>query len=196
MRMPPPPILHVDDISLRLATEADAELIVRYYRQNRRHLTPWEPARPSGFFDETFWRLQIRRNTDDYDRGAAVRFFGFRDSIPEVAGYVSLTNITRGAAHFCFLGYSLAHREQGRGLMTALVGRTIEFAFEDLNLHRVMANYMPRNERSARLLERLGFEREGMASKYLLINGNWEDHVMTSLINPNWKPEGSSRKAE
>ncbi len=188
MRMPPPPELHVDDIAIRLATESDAPAIVRYYRENRHHLAPWEPVRPAGFYREGFWRVQLHRNQEDYDRATAIRFFAVRESVPEVVGYVSLTNITRGAAHFCFLGYSLAEQEQGKGLMTAILRKVVGFAFSDLNLHRIMANYMPRNERSERLLERLGFVREGVARHYLLINGRWEDHVMTSLTNPDWKP--------
>jgi ribosomal-protein-alanine N-acetyltransferase len=47
-----------------------------------------------------------------------------------------------------------------------------------------MANYMPRNARSGDLLARLGFTVEGKASQYLQINGVWEDHVLTSRINP------------
>ena len=47
-----------------------------------------------------------------------------------------------------------------------------------------MANYIPRNQRSETLLDNLGFAKEGVAIKYLLINGKWEDHVLTSLLNP------------
>jgi ribosomal-protein-alanine N-acetyltransferase len=61
--------------------------------------------------------------------------------------------------------------------------------FEQQKLHRIMANYMPSNKRSARLLQKLGFVIEGHAKKYLLINGQWEDHVLTSLTNENWLPE-------
>jgi len=46
-----------------------------------------------------------------------------------------------------------------------------------------MAGYLPHNERSGKLLDRLGFEKEGLARKYLKINGRWEDHLLTSLIN-------------
>jgi ribosomal-protein-alanine N-acetyltransferase len=45
-----------------------------------------------------------------------------------------------------------------------------------------MANYMPRNDRSGRLLGRLGFEKEGYAKRYLKIEGLWEDHVLTAKI--------------
>ena len=63
----------------------------------------------------------------------------------------------------------------------------IHYAFEELNLHRIMASYIPHNQRSANVLKRLGFEIEGTAREYLFINGKWQDHVMTSLINPQWR---------
>ncbi len=72
--------------------------------------------------------------------------------------------------------------------MTEAVRVAIQYVFEELNLHRVMANYMPHNQRSGNLLKRLGFVVEGYARDYLFINGGWEDHIQTSLINRNWKP--------
>lgn len=188
-RMPPPPTLRTGDLEIRLAEEVDADDVAAYYVANRAHLTPWEPTRPAGFYTVGFWRLQAHRNHEDYNRGSAVRFFIFHRREPGVVGYISFTNITRGAAHFCFLGYSLAEKRQGQGIMTRAIGEAVRWAFADLNLHRVMANHMPRNTRSAKLLARLGFEREGFAKEYLLINGRWEDHVMTALVNPNWQPE-------
>ena len=54
--------------------------------------------------------------------------------------------------------------------------------FDELGLNRVMAGYLPHNERSATLLLRLGFEKEGYARRYLKINGKWEDHILTALV--------------
>ncbi len=59
----------------------------------------------------------------------------------------------------------------------------LAWAFGELGLHRVMANYLPRNERNARLLDRLGFEREGYAGHYLQIARQWKDHVLTAKIH-------------
>ena len=67
--------------------------------------------------------------------------------------------------------------------MKQIVTHVIEFAFQELNLHRITATHMPANQRSAGLLKELGFEKEGYAKEYLLINGEWEDHVLNSLIN-------------
>lgn len=66
----------------------------------------------------------------------------------------------------------------------------IAYVFNELRLHRVMAGYMPRNLRSARVLGRLGFVIEGYARDYLLVDGRWEDHVLTALVNPQWKADG------
>jgi ribosomal-protein-alanine N-acetyltransferase len=60
----------------------------------------------------------------------------------------------------------------------------IAYAFDELGFHRVMANYMPVNERSGRLLRRLGFVVEGYARDFLLIDGQWRDHVLTALTAP------------
>ncbi len=54
-------------------------------------------------------------------------------------------------------------------------------------MHRIAASYMPHNKRSEAVLKHMGFEREGFAKDYLLINGKWEDHILTALHNPNWK---------
>lgn len=74
-------------------------------------------------------------------------------------------------------------RFEGKGYMSEAIRAVIRYAFEERKLHRIMANYMPGNERSARLLERLNFEREGVAREYLYIRDRWEDHVLTALTN-------------
>jgi ribosomal-protein-alanine N-acetyltransferase len=85
------------------------------------------------------------------------------------------------------LGYSLAAVEQGKGYMTEALKVAINFVFTELNLHRIMAAYIPHNQRSGLLLKRLGFGVEGYARDYLMINDQWQDHILTSLINPNWR---------
>ena len=69
--------------------------------------------------------------------------------------------------------------------MMEILKATTGYMFEVIGLHRIMANYMPENKRSAAVLHRLGFEREGLAKSYLKINGQWRDHVLTSKLNPN-----------
>ena len=88
----------------------------------------------------------------------------------------------RGTFQSCQLGYAIAKRYEGQGLMEEALRRTNDFIFSDIGLHRIMAAYLPHNKRSGSLLSKLGFKEEGFAEKYLKINGVWEDHVLTSKI--------------
>ena len=68
--------------------------------------------------------------------------------------------------------------------MTLALTTALDYMLVELNLHRIMAAYIPTNARSEKLLLSLGFEKEGYAKSYLKIAGRWQDHVLTSLINP------------
>jgi ribosomal-protein-alanine N-acetyltransferase len=102
---------------------------------------------------------------------------------------VGISNIVRGAFQAAYLGYHMAEKSQGKGYMSEALREVIDFAFTALNLHRLMANYRPENLASGRVLEKLNFVKEGLAKNYLLVNGQWSDHILTSLTNPHWKPD-------
>lgn len=104
----------------------------------------------------------------------------------ELIGMVNYSNFIRGAFQSCFMGYKISENMQGKGLITEAIKASINFVFGELNLHRISANYMPRNNASARVLEKCEFTKEGIAADYLYINGKWEQHILTSLINKNW----------
>jgi ribosomal-protein-alanine N-acetyltransferase len=124
----------------------------------------------------------------EFENGSAVHFIGTDDTQSHVIGTCSLSNIVRGVFMACHIGYSCAERYEGQGFMKKIVRHAIGYSFNELRLHRIMANYMPVNNRSAGLLKNLGFQHEGLAKEYLLINGKWEDHVLTSLLYPNRFP--------
>jgi ribosomal-protein-alanine N-acetyltransferase len=70
----------------------------------------------------------------------------------------------------------------GKGLMSESIKLIKEFIFDELNLHRVEAACLPRNERSLKTLEKNNFCIEGLVRQYLKINGKWEDHLLLSCI--------------
>ena len=84
------------------------------------------------------------------------------------------------------MGYSLAEEVQGHGYMLEAVRGAVGYAFQELRLHRVSASYMPHNRRSAAVLRHAGFTIEGYARDYIRIEGRWEDHIMTAIVNPDW----------
>lgn len=180
-------VIETERLSLGLAEAGDADAIVAFYTANRAHLQPWSPAWPPGFFTTAFWREQAKVSDSDFKAQVGVRTFIRLGGRGEVIGNMALTQIHRGPANHCVMGYSLAEVAQGHGYMLEAVRGAVRYAFDKLRLHRVMANYMPTNVRSAAVLRRAGFTVEGYARDYLLINGRWEDHILTGIVNPEWR---------
>lgn len=156
--------------------------LLEYQLDNRIHLQPWEPLRRSDFFTLDALTARARAMADSMAAGDALHWLLLEGDT--VIGECNFTNIVRGPFLACHLGYSIDHRRQGKGLMREALVVSIDYVFERIGLHRIMASYRPENTRSERLLASLGFEREGFARAYLKINGAWADHVLTALINP------------
>lgn len=181
--------LHTERTLLRLATPADAVELLTFHRRNREHLAPSSPRQPDDFLTEAYWRRQITQAQADFAAGRSLRLLlCLRGEPRRIIGSVNLNNITRGAAQYADLGYAIDAEHQGQGLVTEAVQAVIAYAFGPLNLHRVRACYLPANERSGAVLRRLGFVIEGYARDYLLIDGRWQDQVLTGLINPDLRP--------
>ncbi len=185
------PRLRTPRLLLTLPAPERAPAMAAYFLRNSEHFAPWDPPRPPGFFTDGFWRRKLAVNREELAAGLSARFF-VHDRDDEVVGMVNFTNIARGPFQGCNLGYGLDQARQGRGLMTEALRRALAWAFEDLGLHRVEANYVPTNERSGAVLRRLGFVVEGYARDYLFIDGRWRDHVRTALTNPNPQPPPGS----
>jgi ribosomal-protein-alanine N-acetyltransferase len=153
-----------------------------YYLRNHARFIPWHPQVSTDHHSESTWKRRLQEREIDFREGRAAHFISLEND--RVVGTCSLTNILYSPAFSCNLGYSIDSKYEGTGAMKRIVKHVIAFGFENLSLNRICANYMPVNERSAHLLEKLGFEQEGFAKRYLYINGRWEDHILTSLLNP------------
>lgn len=179
--------LETPRLRVRLAGKADVPAVLDFYLTNQERLRPFDPERPDYFYTEQFWMRQVERNTEDFASGRALRFFLFPTDAPErVIGNIGFFNFVRGIAEHCTTGYSIDGEYEGRGLMREAMQSALDFVFHSLNFHRIEASYMPHNRRSGFLLRKLGFVVEGYSRDFLRINGQWEDHVRTALMNPDW----------
>jgi ribosomal-protein-alanine N-acetyltransferase len=171
------------------ASEVYASALTAYFTRNRDHFARWEPRRPPEFYEEAWWRERTIADTraSFEDRGYRCVVVP-RDDRSRVIGMLHFANVVRGAFHSCHLGFSIDGAHQGKGIMREALERAIAWAFDDLRLHRIEANHRPENTRSAALLERLGFVPIGYARDYLLIDGEWRDHVLTARVNDRWSP--------
>ncbi len=168
--------IETNRLYLRLPEPGEAGLIRTYYEENRAHLESWEPEKPECFYKTAHWEKEIKNIHSQFFLGQTARLSMFLKEVPQgpIVGMCNFTNIIRGAFSACYLGYSIDYKHEGKGLMAEALEAAVDFMFEKFALHRVMANYMPRNERSKHLLEKLGFEIEGHARYYLKIAGEKE----------------------
>ena len=191
------PELQTARLAVRLAQPGMQAAMARFLGENfAGHLDRWSPPVAAEFFTEAFWADRLAVALEDYHGDRAVRFvLQARDAGPgaPILGTCNYTNIVRGAFQACHLGYQVARDQEGQGLMAEALRAANGFMFEAMRLHRIMANFRPENERSRRLLLRLGFVEEGFARAYLFIDGAWRDHVLTSLTNPSYADAWISR---
>jgi RimJ/RimL family protein N-acetyltransferase len=86
----------------------------------------------------------------------------------------------------CEVGYAIASAHQGRGYATEALAAVIEYGFRELDINRFEADVNPANEASARVLERLGFRREGLMRERWIIRGVKQDSAFYGLLKSDW----------
>lgn len=175
------PVIKTERLILTLPDETFVPQMVAYVKENREHLARWEPAHSENYFTEIFWYEQLRASHREFMEGHSLKLVLLLNG--QIIGGCNFTNIVRRAFQACYMGYSIDYRHEGKGLMYEAAKAAIDYVFDEMKLHRIMANYIPTNERSGKLLRKLGFTVEGYARDYLLIDGRWQDHIMTSLTN-------------
>jgi ribosomal-protein-alanine N-acetyltransferase len=180
------PELATERLVLRHTRPAHALQTAAFFARNRVHFQRWDPPAPADFYTVEFWQRNLARAADDFAADRAVRFdlCDATDADGLIIGRVGFSQVVRGAFQSCMLGYQIDAKYEGQGLMTEALRAAIDYMFRVRGLHRVQANHLEENERSARVLERVGFAREGLARDYLFINGRWRDHVLNACVNP------------
>jgi ribosomal-protein-alanine N-acetyltransferase len=101
-------------------------------------------------------------------------------------GEITLSSIQRGPFQNAFVGYWVDEAMAGQGLAPEATVAVLRFAFEELGLHRVEIAIVPRNRASRRVVEKLNLREEGVAVRYLEIDGTWEDHVRYAMTAEEW----------
>lgn len=167
----------------------DVDDIVEFYQQNEKHLEPWDPIKPEGFYTKEYWNNRIQFSHNEWLEKRSLRLIIREQINQKVIGFITFSGFERGPFQACRLGYKIHHENEGQGFMSEALKASVQFIFEEQNFHRIEASYITTNERSGRVLERLGFVKEGVAEKYLYINGEWRDHVLTSLTNHEWRAD-------
>lgn len=151
--------------------------------RSRDYLKPWEPIWPSDDLTRSGYRRRLRRYAEDMAADRAYPFLIFRQADDVLVGGVTLANVRRGIVQAGTIGYWIGQEHAGQGYMTRAMRVLLPSLFGELNLHRIEAACIPINNSSIRVLEKSGFQREGLARRYLCINGVWQDHLLFGMLH-------------
>lgn len=182
------PVVYGDRVTLRVPQMADFREWAELRQRSRDFLVPWEPTWPRDDLTKSAFRRRVRRYQQDLRDDRAYPFFAFTTETSELIGGLTLSNVRRGVAQTCSLGYWVGAPYARQGLMSAAVGTVIPFVFDQLGFHRLEAACLPTNEASIALLKKSGFSEEGYARRYLKINGAWQDHLLFALLSEDALP--------
>ena len=173
-------------VSLRPLKPSDFEQWAEVRAFNTDWLLSWEPTRdtrfpePSTDFSAFENRCDAWQMESEYGRGQQLGIF-IGEEGEKFIGEVNVSSIQRGVLQSCSVGYWVDQREAGKGYVPESVVVVFRHAFDELRLHRVQIAIVPRNQPSLRVVEKLELRQEGLAERYLEINGTWEDHNIYAL---------------
>lgn len=174
--------IHGRQVLLRHPAMGDYGAWAELRAVSRQHLTPWEPQWARDELSRSAFRRRLRQYQRELRDDQGYAFLIFRQADAALLGGLSISNVRRGVAQAASIGYWIGAPHVRRGYMTDAVRAAVPFAFGTLGLHRLEAACLPHNVASQSVLAKAGFKREGMARRYLKINGVWQDHDLFALL--------------
>ncbi len=169
-------------VFLRAPLVSDFDEWATLRETSRAFLTPWEPIWPADDLSRPAYRRRLKRYAQEMREDTGYALFIFRQEDSALIGGLTLSNIRRGVTQSGTLGYWMGQPYSGQGYMREAARCIVPFVFEQLGLHRLEAACVPSNEPSKAVLRHAGFQEEGLARRYLRINGVWQDHLLFALL--------------
>ncbi|MDP5275438.1 GNAT family N-acetyltransferase [Chengkuizengella axinellae] len=170
-------------IYIKLLDISDAENMLKLELDNKDFFQLYTPLRNEKFYSLEGQVERIEKSILFAKEDAGYSFGVFLLDNRELIGNVALSEVVRSDLQSCWIGYYLDKKQNGKGYMSEALKLAVEYAFKELNLHRIEAGVMPHNKASIKVLEKAGFHKEGIAIKNVRINGKWEDHQTLAIIN-------------
>src|SRR5688572_3739746 len=153
---PAGPVVKGRGIELRAPRAGDHEAWAALRHQSFAYLQPWEPSWPEDDLTRPAFKRRLSIYAREMEAGHAWPFFIFAEADQALVGAITLSNVRRGVSESGTIGYWIGQPHAGRGHATAAVRAIVDYAFAELNLHRVEAACVPTNVASHRVLEKAG----------------------------------------
>jgi [ribosomal protein S5]-alanine N-acetyltransferase len=154
-------------------------------------LVKWEPrplpGQPDATVDRRVFAARCGARERERQLGNGYGFGIFAEPRMErFVGEINLSSVQRGPYQNAYVGYWIDEAAAGNSYTPEAFVVLCRFAFEELALHRLQASIIPRNGPSNRVAQKLGLRNEGVALRYLEINGVWEDHTRYAITAEDW----------
>lgn len=175
-------------IYLRPPRRRDQKEWLNLRRNSREFLQPFEPAWSRDSLTPVAFRRRLRRVQSEWQAEVGYGFLIFRSEDDRMVGGITVSNVRRGVVQSANIGYWIGEPFRRRGYMFEAVQICLNFCFRTLDLHRVEAACLLDNAASRGLLEKSGFQPEGIARQYLLIDNKWQDHRIFALLRSDQRP--------
>lgn len=167
---------------LKILCEADAEMVLSFQTRNASVFEKFEPTRPEHFYTLSYQRAILNMETNLFQQKTCIRFWVFeKEDSSKIIGTISFNFLLPDPFCSCQIGYKFDPDYWHLGYAAESLSKAIQIAAEILNLHRIEAFVKPENTPSCHLLEKLDFEREGLAKRAILLNNVWTDHYRYAL---------------
>ena len=179
--------LNGDNVLLRPPQYSDWTNWSKVRKKNKLYLQPWEPLWSPGELERSSFVKRVRMFEKFSTNDEAYSFLIFKNENTEFIGELNISNIQRGIIQSCSIGYWIAKKYEGLGMMSESLELVKSFIFNQLKLHRIEAACLPHNSPSLKVLLKNGFKIEGTARKLLKINNKWQDHTVFSYLYEDYK---------
>ena len=178
-------------VLLRPLVVSDFEAWREVRIRSRDWLLKWEPralpGQPDATEDRRVFAARCGARERERQLGSGYGFGIFTGPGQDrFAGEINLSSVQRGPYQNAYVGYWIDEAAAGNSYVPEAFAVLCRYAFEELGLHRLQASIIPRNGPSHRVAEKLGLRNEGVAQRYLEINGAWEDHVRYAITAEDW----------
>jgi len=176
------PELETVRLVLRELTDADTEALFEIH-SDAETMRYWSGPPMT---EEGEARAIVERAGVTFAAGTSIRWGVVLRETDELVGSANLHSLDVQSRR-CEIGYILGRSHWGHGYNHEALTRILDYAFDDLGLHRVEAELDPRNEGSARAVERLGFVREGLLRERWIVEGEISDSLLVGLLRSEWR---------
>lgn len=178
-------IYETNQLYMKHLTRYDAPMVCRFYTRNVQEFALYEPLSYENARNINYHQTMLDYEDEYFTDNDMCRYYLFRKDNPfEIVGTVSFRNISQSYYKCATLGYKIDKDHRRKGYALEAIERGMMIMDEELHLHRIEATVMPVNVASSTLLEKIGFEREGLMRDKFKLNGKWEDHYLYAYVMP------------